>query len=90
MQRKSAKEIASTKLLAQIAMSAGGQDKSWARSVSNIWTDYLRATYHLDNEKEDMEKKMLADYKKFAHLKPKVKIDKDGALTVTGIPIDVL
>ena len=90
MQKRAGKEIAQTKLLAQIAMAEGQGDKSWVRNVSNIWTDFLRSTYHLDSEKDDLEKNMLAEYKKFKHLKPTVKIDKTGALSVSGIPTDVL
>ena len=73
-----------------MAVAAGGGDKSWSRSVSNILTDYLRATYHLEDEKEKNEQSMLEEYKKFKHLRPKVKIGKDGALTVTGIPTEII
>jgi len=86
MQKRAGKEIAQTRLLAQITVAQGGGDKSWARTVTNIWTDYLRSTYHLDSEKESMEQNMLADYNRFKHLKPEVKIDKTGAITVSGIP----
>jgi hypothetical protein len=90
MQKRAGKEIAQTRLLAQVAMGQGGEDKAWARNVNNTWTDYLRSTYYLEIEKENTEAAMMLEYNRFKHLKPEVKIDKTGALSVTGIPTEIL
>ena len=90
MTKKVGREIAATKLLAQVASAAGGGDKKWERAVANIWNDYLRATYYLEAEQENLEQDMLAEYKKFAHIRPTLVIEKDGTMAVKGVPKSVL
>ena len=86
MHKKGGQEIAKTKLLAQIAISSGGSDKSWARNISNIWGDYLRATYYLEAEREELQQDLTEQYKQFSHLRPKLVIAKGGGLALKGIP----
>lgn len=90
MQKKVSLDVSKAKLLAQIAMGASNGDPKWERTVSSIWKEYLRAAYCLEAEHEDLEKDMQAEYKKFSHLRPKLVIQKDGSLKVTGIPKAVL
>ena len=86
MVKKVGQEVSKARLLAQIAMAAGNNDKSWARSISNIWNEFLRCSYYMEAEHENLEKDMLEEYKKFSHLRPKMTIQADGSLKVTGIP----
>jgi hypothetical protein len=86
MIKKVGQEVAQARLLAQIAIGAGGEDKSWSRSISNIWNEYLRAVYYQQAQHEDLERDMQDEYKKFSHLRPKMVIQEDGSLRVTGIP----
>jgi len=90
MTKKIGREVAQVKLLAQIASASGGSDKSWVRTISSIWKDYLRSSYHLEAEHENLENDMLEEYKKFAHIRPKLVIEKDGTLKVKGIPKSAL
>ena len=86
MRNKVGQEVYKSKLLAHIAMGSGNGDKTWARSISNIWNDYLRSVYYQEAEHEDLEKNMQEEYAKMAHLKPKLVIQEDGSLKVIGIP----
>jgi hypothetical protein len=86
MVKKVGQEVAKSRLLAQIAMGAGNGDKSWARSISNIWSEFLRCVYYMEAQHENLEKDMQEEYKRFSHLRPKMTIQQDGSLKVTGIP----
>lgn len=87
MQKKVGQEVAKARLLAQIAIATGGNgDKTWSRSISNIWNDFLRSVYYLEAEHEDLEKDMLVEYDKIKNLRPKITKLKDGTLKVTGLP----
>jgi hypothetical protein len=86
MTKKVGQKVAEARLLAQIAMGVGDDDKSWSRSISSIWNDYLRAVYYQEASHKDLEKDMQEEYKKFSHLRPKMVIQKDGSIQVVGIP----
>lgn len=86
MQKKVGQEISKNKLLAQIAIGAGGEDKSWQRTINTIWKEYLRSMYYQEAEHEDLEKNMQDEYNTFKHIRPKMVIQKDGSIEVTGIP----
>jgi hypothetical protein len=90
MQKKVGQEIAVTRLLAQVAIAGGNGDKSWTRSISNVFNDYVRSMYYMEAEHEDLEKSMLQQYNKLKHLRPKLSITKEGNLRVTGIPGSML
>lgn len=87
LQKKTSQEVAKARLLAQIAIATGSNgDKTWSRTISNIWNDFLRSVYYLEAEHEDLEKDMLEEYQKIKHLRPKITKQKDGSLKVTGLP----
>ena len=86
MTKKVGQEVSKARLLAQIAVGSGNGDKTWTRSISNIWNEYLRAVYYQQAQHEDLERDMLDEYKKFSHLRPKMVIQPDGSIKVTGIP----
>jgi len=90
MQKQVNKEVSKAKLLAQMAMTNSGGDKTSERNVSTIWKEYLRAMYYLDSEHEDLEKNMQQEYNKFKNLRPTMSIQKDGSIKVTGLPTSVL
>jgi hypothetical protein len=86
MQRKVGKEILRDKLLAYAASAVGNGDKQWSKTISETWNAYTRAAYYLEAEFENIEKDMLTEYNKFKHIRPKVKIGKDGSVEVSGVP----
>jgi hypothetical protein len=90
MQKKVGQETSVTKLLAQIAVAEGNGDKSWVRSITTTFNDYLRSMYYLEAEHEDLEQDMLQQYNKFKHIRPKLVIEKDGKIVVRGVPKSVL
>ena len=86
MQQRVSQEISKNKLLAQIAMGAGDGDKSWQSNIKTIWSEYIRAINYQRAEYEDLEKDMQSEYNKFKHLRPKMVIQKNGSIELTGIP----
>lgn len=86
MTKKVSREVSEVRLLAQIAVAQGGSDKYWAKTISDIWRDYVNGSYYLEAEKKTVEVDMISEYNKFRHLRPVLEVRKDGVLTVKGIP----
>ena len=86
MQKKVGQEAAKTRLLAQIALGVGGEDQSWVRSISEIWNECLRTMYYQEAVHKNLEKDMQEEYRKFSHIRPIMTIQKDGSISVGGIP----
>jgi hypothetical protein len=86
MQKKVSQEINRTKLVAQVAMGVGDGNKSWSRSISAMWNEYVRSMYNLESEFQDTEENMRKEYAKMSHLRPKMIIQPDKSLRVVGIP----
>jgi hypothetical protein len=86
MHKRVSQKVSEAKLLAQIAMGVGGEDKNWNRTISALWNEYLRGVYYKEHEHKNLELDMQQEYKKFSHLRPKMVIQKDGSLQVVGLP----
>ena len=74
-------------MLAQIAVGVGGGSQEWANNITQIWNRYVDLEYGIVGAQQDKEADMVAEYEKYRTLRPKIKVGKEGKLTVEGLKI---
>lgn len=84
--KRASKEVYLNKIIAQIAQNTAGTSKEISQAVTNSWNEYVNHAFFLEDKKQQRENDMQDEYKFWKKIKPKLKISKTGALSVTGLP----
>lgn len=80
IQKKTQARVAKARVIVQ-----GLQELTNSKTIQKFWSEYVNVEYGLEQSEKLRDDALRAEYEAIKHLRPVIKLNKNGELTVEGI-----